>query len=96
MTDAFQKLTPGERQQSDATFAQLMVEYFTNEKMYQDALSIILSSLKTVNWQYSMVKSLHRALLAIEDENSAARLLSVVNRKSKIVELEEEIKSLDL
>ncbi|CDO94672.1 unnamed protein product [Kluyveromyces dobzhanskii CBS 2104] len=96
LTDSFQKLKPAERQQSDATFAQLMVEYFANEKMYQDALSIIFSSLKTVNWEYRMVKSLHKALLAIEDENSAARLLSVVNRKSKMVELEEEIKSLGI
>lgn len=95
-TDAFQNLPAAERQKSDAMFVQLMVEYFSNEKMFTDALSIVLSSLKTVDWKYPMVKSLHKALLEVEDFNSVDKLLSVVNRKSKLAKLEEEIKSLDI
>lgn len=96
LTDAFQNLPPSQRQESDARFAQLMLEYFTNEKMYQDALSIVFSSLKTIEWTYPMVKGLHKGLLSIEDVASASKLIDIVNKKSKLKELDEEIKALDI
>lgn len=66
----------------DQKFAHLMVEFFTKEGKYSDAIAIILSSKNRFNWTYSMVRNLHQALEDIEDKNSVEIVLDVVNKKS--------------
>lgn len=95
-TDTFQILEETERRNKDRYFAQLMVEFFTNEKMYVDAMSIILSSQKYINWTYPMVKSLHLSLIEIEDKKSISILLDIINKKSKIQQLDQELRELHL
>lgn len=64
----------------DQKFAHLMVEFFTKQGKYSDAIAIILSSKNRFNWTYSMVRNLHKALEEIEDRNSVEILLDVVNK----------------
>lgn len=81
-TVPFLKMDQRVRITEDQKFARLMVDFFTKQGKYSDALSIVLSSKNRFNWTYPMVKNLHQALEAIEDKNSVEILLDVVNKKS--------------
>lgn len=93
-TLSFQKLGEKEKAESDSQFASLMVQFFASQKMFTDALGIIISSQKFIDWKYSMIKSLHQGLIEIEDEKSARILLEIVNKKSRIQILDEQISEL--
>ncbi|QHS73456.1 Ccm1p [Saccharomyces paradoxus] len=80
----------------DQKFAHLMVEFFTKEGKYSDAIAIILSSKNRFNWTYSMVRNLHQALEEIEDKNSVEIVLDVVNKKSHAKALKWEEKELKM
>lgn len=93
-TLSFQKLDEKEKAKRDSQFAFLMVRFFASQKMFTDALGIIISSQKFIDWKYSMVKSLHQGLIEIEDEKSARILLEIVNKKSSAQILDEQIHEL--
>ncbi|CCH60220.1 hypothetical protein TBLA_0C04200 [Henningerozyma blattae CBS 6284] len=95
-TDAFQKLDKKERVCSDQIFAQCMVDFFTQAKMYEDAIKLILSTQRGINWTYSMVKNLYRGLQEIEDSHSTRILSEVINKKTKIQIIEQKLKDLDI
>lgn len=95
-SDEFQKLSAKERIDKDQEFAKLMVDFFTNNKMYEDALKVILSSKHSIDWDYSMVKNLHKGLTVIEDYNSIKVLLDIVNRKTRLEIIDEKLQSLEL
>ncbi|AMD21483.1 HER205Cp [Eremothecium sinecaudum] len=90
----FQALSISERKHSDTRFACAMVEFFTSSGMYNDALAVVLSSQRHIKWTYSMVKPLHIELKRIEDTSSARKLLEVVNKKSPIQKIDDQIKNL--
>ncbi|EHN02294.1 YGR150C-like protein [Saccharomyces cerevisiae x Saccharomyces kudriavzevii VIN7] len=81
-TIPFLQLDQRTRVSKDQKFAHSMVEFFTKQGKYSDAMAIVLSSKNRFNWTYSMVKNLHQALEGIEDSNSVEILLDVVNKKS--------------
>ncbi|CEP60505.1 Ccm1p LALA0_S01e12464g [Lachancea lanzarotensis] len=80
--NAFQNLDPQERVTKDTVFASLMVDLFTEQELYNDAMSIIMSSQRYINWTYTMIKRLHRKMIELEDENSIRILMEVVNKRS--------------
>ncbi|SCU93650.1 LADA_0G04236g1_1 [Lachancea dasiensis] len=82
-SSAFQRLAPNDRAAKDRTFAALMVDFFTSQEMYTDAMGIIMSSQRHIDWSYSMVKMLHNKLLEIEDGTSIRILLEIVNKRTK-------------
>ncbi|CAL9730976.1 mitochondrial group I intron splicing factor Ccm1p [Monosporozyma unispora] len=92
----FKMLPMRDRIESDTEFAQLMINFFTEQRQYTDALSIILSSQRYINWTYPMVKPLHHALVELEDERSINKLLEIVNKKDPIKDLNLQIKELSL
>ncbi|AET37652.1 Ccm1p Ecym_1424 [Eremothecium cymbalariae DBVPG len=95
-TDAFRSLEESEQKEKDRIFAQLIVSFFVSQKMLTDAFSIILASKRYIKWTYSMVKPLHKELQRIEDFHTCERLLSVVNEKTKIQKLQDDIRELSL
>ena len=95
-TAQFKMLPMKDRINSDTEFAKIMVNFFTEQRQYTDALSIILSSQRYINWTYSMIKPLHHALIELEDERSIDRLLEVVNKKDPIKDLNLQIEELSL
>lgn len=94
-TLAFKNLNIAEKNQRDREFAALMVSFFANQGMYADALGIIMTSQRFIDWKYDMVRALHQGLIKIEDEKSAKILLEIVNKKSPILNIEEHIKELN-
>ncbi|SCU84644.1 LAFA_0D11144g1_1 [Lachancea sp. 'fantastica'] len=80
--NAFQKLEAQDRVSKDTAFASLMVDFFTRQEMYSDAMSIIMSSQRYIDWTYTMTKQLHHKLIELEDENSIKILLQIVNKRS--------------
>lgn len=80
-TSAFQRLTDEEKTATDSTFASLMVDFFTQEHKLTDAMAIIMTSQKYINWTYNMVKNLHKELVMVEDTESTKILLQIVNKK---------------
>lgn len=92
----FKMLPMRTRIESDTEFAQLMVNFFTEQRQYTDALSIVLSSQRYINWTYPMIKMLHHALVELEDERSIKRLLEIVNKKDPIKDLNLQIEELSL
>lgn len=92
----FKMLPMRSRIESDTEFAQLMVNFFTEQRQYTDALSIVLSSQRYINWTYPMIKMLHHALVELEDERSINRLLEIVNKKDPIKDLNLQIEELSL
>lgn len=95
-TSHFTVLSMRDRINSDTEFAKIMVNFFTEQKQYTDALSIILSSQRYINWTYPMIKPLHHALIELEDERSINRLLEVINKKDPIKDLNLQIEELSL
>lgn len=95
-TMAFKNLNITEKNKRDSEFAALMVSFFSNQGMYADALGIVMTSQRFIDWKYDMVRSLHQGLTKIEDEKSARILLDIVNRKSPILNIEEKIMELNL
>ncbi|EJS43537.1 YGR150C [Saccharomyces arboricola H-6] len=95
-TIPFLKMDQRTRIVKDQKFAQLMVEFFTKQGKYSDAMAIILSSKNRFNWAYSMVKNLHQALVEIEDTNNIEILLDVVNKKSHAKALKWEERELNV
>ncbi|CCE63550.1 hypothetical protein TPHA_0F00640 [Tetrapisispora phaffii CBS 4417] len=95
-TSTFQNATKSDRMKSDAEFARLMVNFFTSERLYSDALSIIMTSQKYINWNYTMVKELHSGLINLEDQHSIDLLLNIVNKKSQVQLIEEKILDIKL
>lgn len=95
-TSHFKMLPMRDRINSDTEFAKIMVKFFTEQKQYTDALSIILSSQRYINWTYPMIKPLHHALIELEDERSINRLLEVINKKDPIKDLNLQIEELSL
>ncbi|KAM3162659.1 Mitochondrial group I intron splicing factor CCM1 [Lachancea thermotolerans] len=82
-TLAFQNLPVAERTKKDAAFASLMVDFFTQQQMYTDAMGIIMASQRHISWRYPMVKRLHRKLVELEDTRSIKILMEIVNKRSK-------------
>ncbi|CCK69410.1 Ccm1p KNAG_0C02990 [Huiozyma naganishii CBS 8797] len=95
-TPQYSKLSLKERINRDSTFAQLMVAFFTARKQYSDALKIILSSLRYIDWKYPMVRDLHRGLVELEDRDSVSTLLDVIKTRDPIKDLDMKIKELSL
>lgn len=95
-TVPFLKMDQRIRIAKDQKFAHLMVEFFTKQGKYSDAIAIILSSKNRFNWTYSMVRNLHKALEEIEDRNSVEILLDVVNKKSHAKALKWEEQELNM
>lgn len=95
-TNLFQHMDPAKRIESDAHFATLMVQFFTGQKMLTDALAIVMSTRKYIDWKYHMVKGLHEGLIELEDERSISILLDIVNKKSSIELIEEEMREFQL
>lgn len=93
-TAAFTSLSSGERTKRDSEFAALMVNFFAKQGMLEDALGIIMTSKRYINWTYQMVKTLHAGLVEIEDEKSVKILLEIVNKKSPIAKIEEKMEEL--
>lgn len=94
-TLAYKNLNIVEKNYRDSEFASLMVSFFANQGMYADALGIIMTSQRFIDWKYDMVRALHQGLIKIEDDKSAKILLEIVNKKSPVLKLEEEIKELN-
>lgn len=94
-TLAFKNMEEKRRIKSDTDFATLMVQFFSSQKLFSDALRIIMTSQKYVNWQYPMIKTLHKGLIEIEDQKSIEILLDIVNRKSGIQAIDEQIRELE-
>ncbi|CUS22948.1 LAQU0S07e03862g1_1 [Lachancea quebecensis] len=82
-TLAFQNLPVAERAKKDAAFASLMVDFFTQQQMYTDAMGIIMASQRHIRWSYPMVKRLHRKLVELEDTRSIKILMEIMNKRSK-------------
>ncbi|KAH3901751.1 Ccm1p SCDLUD_001525 [Saccharomycodes ludwigii] len=82
---------------NDEIFAVSVVSFFTELGYLTDAMSVIMSSKKYINWSYPMVKKLHQALLEIEDVHSIEILLDITNNKKDLYEqkLQEIGKSLE-
>ncbi|GAV55769.1 hypothetical protein ZYGR_0AY01620 [Zygosaccharomyces rouxii] len=95
-TELFQKLDSIKRIESDTQFAALMVQFFTRQRMLTDALAIVMSTRKYIDWKYHMVKGLHEGLVELEDQRSISILLDIVNKRSSIELLEEEIRDFQL
>lgn len=93
-TMAFKCLDAAERSRRDTEFAFLMVQFFSSQKLFSDALGIIMTSQKYIHWKYPMIKCLHKGLLEIEDMKSIKILLDIVNRKSAVQNIEEQIQEL--
>ncbi|SCV00650.1 LANO_0F07932g1_1 [Lachancea nothofagi CBS 11611] len=87
-TAAFQRLAPAERAKKDTAFASLMVDFFTDQQMFSDAMGIIMSSQRHISWNYAMVKKLHGKLVELEDKNSIRILIEIVNKRSKLDSIE--------
>lgn len=94
-TAAFTSLSKEEKTKRDSDFAALMVSFFANQGMFADALGIVMTSQRYINWTFSMVKALYTGLLKIEDMRSAEILLEIVNKKSPIAKIEEQIMELE-
>ena len=95
-TASFQQLATKKRLDSDSKFATLMVHFFTNQDMCEDALHIVMSSKKYIDWDYSMIRSLHKKLEEIEDHKSISILLDIINKKSSLQIIDEQIKELNM
>lgn len=94
-TLAFTSLSLEERTKRDSEFASLMVNFFARQGMFADALGIIMTSQQYIDWNYNMVKALHTGLLEIDDQKSAKIVLEIVNKKSPIAKIEEQIMELN-
>ncbi|QLL32946.1 hypothetical protein HG536_0D04680 [Torulaspora globosa] len=94
-TTAFSSLSKEEKTRRDSDFAALMVSFFAKQGMFADALGIVMTSQRYINWTFSMVKALYTGLLDIEDMRSAEILLEIVNKKSPIAKIEEQIMELE-
>ncbi|QLQ79826.1 hypothetical protein HG537_0C04750 [Torulaspora globosa] len=94
-TAAFTSLSNEEKTRRDSDFAALMVSFFAKQGMFTDALAIVMTSQRYINWTFSMVKALYTGLLKIEDMRSAEILLEIVNKKSPIAKIEEQIMELE-
>lgn len=92
----FKILPMKERINHDTAFAQLMVNYAVEMGQYIDALSIIMSSQRYINWQYGMVKFLHERLVELDDKKCIDKLLAVINKKDPIRDLDLQIKELSI
>lgn len=95
-TELFQRMDPSKRIESDTQFATLMVQFFTRQNMLTDALAIVMSTRKYIDWKYHMVKGLHESLVRLEDQRSISILLDIVNKKSSVELLEEKIRDFQL
>ena len=96
-TKAYSKLSVKERISRDTTFAQLMTDFFTKQRRYDEALSIVLSSKRYINWTYPMIKRLLAGLTELDDKNSIKILLDVVDKKeSPIRHIEEQLEELTI
>lgn len=81
-TATFQQMDAAQRVESDSKFAALMVQFLTGQGLFTDALAIVMSSQKYIDWKYPMVKELHRGLSNLEDSKSIIILLGIVNKDS--------------
>ncbi|CAR29476.1 hypothetical protein ZYGR_0AD01580 [Zygosaccharomyces rouxii] len=95
-TKLFQQMDSKRRIESDTQFAALMVQFFARQNMLTDALAIVMSTRKFIDWKYHMVKGLHEGLVKLEDEKSISILLDIVNKKSSIELLDEKIRDFQL
>ncbi|CCD26229.1 Ccm1p NDAI_0H00550 [Naumovozyma dairenensis CBS 421] len=95
-TTHFNTLNKDERVRNDTEFAKLMIDFYVSQKMYIDAIGIIMASKRHIDWNYHMIKQLHQGLLQIEDKTNIKKLLEIVNKGSRIKLLEEEIDELTI
>lgn len=81
----------------DSNFAKIMLDFFVSQKVYDEALGIVLSSKRYIKWTYGMVKNLFHGLEHIEDDRSAKILMDVINRKpTGISYINKQLEDLDL
>lgn len=87
--------------QHDELFAKEVCSLFTQLGHLKDALSVVLSSRRFINWKFSDVKSLHEQLTALEDINSLKLLKECLKKSSKkydsnLKKLEENLEELKI
>lgn len=96
-TASYAALNDREKNDLDSKFAKIMLDYFVSQKVYDEALGIVLSSKRYIKWTYSMVRNLFQGLESIEDKKSAKILSEVINRKpTGINYINKQIADLDL
>ncbi|AGO11020.1 AaceriAFR480Cp [[Ashbya] aceris (nom. inval.)] len=93
-SESYKSMSLKERIAGDTSFACATVKFFVAEKRLSEAMAVVMSSQKYIDWKYYMVKDLHNALVSIEDEISVRKLLSVVNKQNRLKALSTESPSL--
>ncbi|AAS53851.1 AFR480Cp [Eremothecium gossypii ATCC 10895] len=93
-TEGYTSMSVKDRIAGDTSFACATVKFFVAEKRFSEAMAVIMSSQKYIDWKYHMVRELHNALVSIEDSVSIRKLLSVVNKQNRLKVLNTESPSL--
>ncbi|KAL6945485.1 hypothetical protein ACO0QE_002943 [Hanseniaspora vineae] len=87
--------------QHDELFAKEVCSLFTQLGHLKDALSVVLSSRRFINWRFSDVKPLYEQLAALEDIHSLKLLKECLKKSSKkydsnLKKLEEKLEELKI
>ncbi|CCF59877.1 hypothetical protein KAFR_0I00960 [Kazachstania africana CBS 2517] len=95
-SNTFSKLPMTHRIQSDVDFAKLLIDFFITQGKFLDALKIVMSSKRYIEWKFPMIRRLYQGLLEREDHENVKKLMDIVNRKTSVQILEKQIEDLSI